>query len=145
MNVLGRTLAFLLIVIHGGLLIWALVGFLEFHPEWVFTDISNPLFGRTTLLWQWSIVAVASLAYLLGFGFRMHWLPEIMTVFYGVMAITCAYQTFFILLHDSRFMQMAIEFLEYTLILWILYRNVWFERWLGRKQNTPTGSIETDR
>ncbi len=46
-----------------------------------------------------------------------------MTFIYGAMALVCAYQTFFILTAPSRFRAMAIEYLEYALILAFLFRS----------------------
>tara|TARA_Y100001933_G_scaffold249904_1_gene285473 strand:+ start:70 stop:492 length:423 start_codon:yes stop_codon:yes gene_type:complete len=132
MRYLNRSLAGFLALVHFGLFLWAVVGFLEFHPDWHFTDISNPLFGRSMLLWQWTIVLITSMAFLAGFFARFSRLPETMAILYGLLAITCTYQTFFILQHDARFWQMALEFVEYAIILWILFQMKWFQIWLGR-------------
>ncbi len=129
---LQKALALLLVVVHIGLLAWAVIGLLEFHPDWNLTNISNPLFGRAMLMWQWLLVLLASLAYLAGFLTRFSNLPEWMAILYSLMALTCAYQTFFILKHEARFWQMGLEFIEYAVILWILFRLEWFQEWLRR-------------
>jgi hypothetical protein len=44
-----------------------------------------------------------------------------MLCIYGCMALTCAYQTFFILTAPSRFRAMAVEYIEYCVILAFLF------------------------
>jgi hypothetical protein len=44
-----------------------------------------------------------------------------MLCIYGAMALVCAYQTFFILTSATRFRAMAIEYIEYAVILMFLF------------------------
>ena len=44
-----------------------------------------------------------------------------MLLVYGAMALVCAYQTFTILESPSRFRAMAVEYLEYAVILLYLF------------------------
>lgn len=131
-RILGPAMGVFLVVVHSGLLGWSAIGFLELDPCWPLTRISNPLFSTSMLLWQWTLVSVAAVVFLIGFFARIRYLPESMSIVYGLMATTCAYQTFFILQHDSRFIQMAVEFMEYAVILLILFRMRWFQSWLRR-------------
>jgi hypothetical protein len=113
-----------LIVVHLGLLVWAIVGFSELlAPDVPWRRVSNPLFSTWMLVLQWSLISVASTTYLLGFFWRWSHTPLAMSVVYGAMALVCAYQTFFILTNETRFRAMAIEYCEYALILAFLYRS----------------------
>jgi hypothetical protein len=117
-----RTVAGLLVVVHAGLLAWALVGFAEMLlPAVPWRRVSNPLFSTPMLLLQWSLIALAATTYLTGFFLRWSHTPIAMAVLYGAMALVCAYQTFFILTSTTRFRAMAIEYGEYTLILAFLF------------------------
>lgn len=109
-------------VVHFGLLVWAVIGFLELAiPEPPWDRLSNVLFSESMLLWQWSIVSIGALVFLIGFYTRWVWTPLLLACMYMLMAITCTYQTFFILEHESRFTEMIIEFIEYAVILAFLF------------------------
>ncbi|MCB1140003.1 MAG: hypothetical protein KDK23_14675 [Leptospiraceae bacterium] len=131
-KLIGPIIAVILVLVHAGLLLWAITGLLEFHPDWTRTNVSNPLFSPAMLLWQWLIVAATAVVYLALFAIHSNRLPETMAIFYGLLALTCVYQTFFILEHPGRFWQLALEIAEYTVILLILFHMPWFQRWQGR-------------
>lgn len=119
---LDRAVQGALLLVHAGLLGWALVGFAEL----VWTDVpwrrlSNPLFSRPLLALQWSLVAAAAITFIAGFAARLPHTPAAMAVLYAAMAATCAYQTFFVLTDPRRFRAMAVEYLEYALILAYLF------------------------
>lgn len=119
-----RAIAALLVVVHAGLLAWALVGFAELAwplPPW--PRLSNPLFSGAMLLLQWTVVAAAAVTYLAGYASRWAGLRRAMVGWYVVMAAICAWQTFFILEHSARFAQMALEYFEYAVITLYLYRS----------------------
>jgi hypothetical protein len=119
---LGRWVFALLLVVHAGLGAWAIVGLAELALHAVpWPRISNPLFSPAMLLWQWSLVATAASVFIVGTLRRWRHTPVAMLCIYGAMALTCAYQTFFILVDDGRFRAMAIEYLEYMVILAFLF------------------------
>jgi hypothetical protein len=119
---LERSIGLLLVVVHGGLALWALVGFAELALAQVpWNRVSNPLFSTSMLLLQWSLIATAAGVFIVGYTRRWHGLPVAMSIIYGMMAATCAYQTFFILTHAGRFRAMAIEYAEYAAILGFLF------------------------
>lgn len=112
-----RAIAVLLVVVHAGLLVWAMTGFAKMAwatPPW--PRVSNPLFSDAMLLLQWCVVAAAALTFLIGYACRWSRLRAAMAAWYVVMAAICAWQTFFILEHSSRFVQMALEYAEYVAI-----------------------------
>ncbi len=118
---LERVVAGVIVVVHVGLLVWALVGVAELLlPTVPWRRVSNPLFSTPMLVLQWSLIALAATTCLLGL---MSWsrTPIAMAVIYGAMALVCAYQTFFILTHPTRFRSMAIEYAEYLLVLAFLF------------------------
>jgi hypothetical protein len=72
---------------------------------------------------QWLLIAAAALVYIGGYVGRWRRTPVAMSVIYAAMALVCAYQTFFILTHPSRFREMALEYAEYAVILAFLFRS----------------------
>jgi hypothetical protein len=122
LRIADRAIAVLLVIVHAGLLAWAVTGFAEMvwaTPPW--PRISNPLFSDAMLLLQWSVVAAAALTFLVGYVRRWVHLQAAMVAWYAVMAAICAWQTLFILEHSSRFTQMALEYAEYVAIAIYLY------------------------
>jgi hypothetical protein len=118
----ARVLAWLLIAVHVGLGAWAVVGFAElFSSQVPWTPISNPLFSRSMLLLQWSLIGVAATTFIAGYLTRWKHTPVAMLLVYAAMAAVCACQTFFILTSPSRFRAMAIEYVEYAVILAFLF------------------------
>jgi hypothetical protein len=118
---LARIIAALLLVVHAGLGLWALVGFAELLFDVPWSPVSNPLFSPPMLLLQWTLIATASLTFIVGYARRWPPLPKAMLAIYGAMALVCAYQTFLVLTSPTRFRAMAIEYAEYTLILLFLF------------------------
>ena len=121
-DTVARWIAILLVLVHAGLGLWALVGFVElaFH-EVPWGRVSNPLFSRPMLALQWTLIMAAAMVFITGYLTRWKHTPAAMACIYGGMAPTCAYQTFFILTAPSRFRAMAIEYVEYAVILAFLF------------------------
>jgi hypothetical protein len=118
----ARAISGFLLAVHAGLGAWALVGFMELAlPEVPWKRVSNPLFSSSMLLLQWSLITVAATVFIIGYLRRWKHTPVAMLGVYGAMALVCAYQTFFILTNASRFRAMAIEYIEYTVILVFLF------------------------
>jgi hypothetical protein len=123
-GVIARAFANLLIAVHVFLGGWAMVGFLElFLASVPWPQVSNPLFTRSMLLLQWALIGLCSVTYLVGYATRWRHTPGAMRVVYSAMALVCAYQTFFVLTHDSRFLEMAIEYAEYVVISLFLFHS----------------------
>jgi hypothetical protein len=121
-EIIARSVAILLVAVHAGLGLWALVGFLELGLHQVpWPRVSNPLFSRPMLLLQWSLILAAAVAFITGYLTRWKHTPVAMSCIYGAMALTCAYQTFFVLTAPTRFQAMAIEYVEYAVILAFLF------------------------
>jgi hypothetical protein len=119
---LARVIAGILLAVHAGLGAWALAGFLELAlPDVPWKRLSNPLFSPAMLLLQWSLISVAATVFIAGYLSRWKHTPMAMLCIYGAMALTCAYQTFFILTSATRFRAMAIEYIEYAVILMFLF------------------------
>lgn len=121
---LARAVAVALLVVHAGLGIWAAVGVAELAwADVPWGRVSNPAFSTSMLLLQWLLVAIAATVFIGGYLTRFPHTPTAMAVIYAAMAGVCAYQTFFILTNDTRFAAMAIEYLEYAVILVFLFRS----------------------
>jgi hypothetical protein len=143
LGVADRAVAVVLVVVHAGLLAWALTGFAEMvlaTPPW--QPISNPLFSTAMLLLQWSVVAAAALTFLVGYARRWPLLPAAMAAWYAVMAAICAWQTFFVLEHALRFVQMALEYAEYIAITIYLRASPYFQGRLKPFSSVPEQAFE---
>lgn len=120
--IVSRLFAALLVLVHIGLAGWALVGVTEMLvAEVPWERVSNPLFGPGMLALQWGLILVASATFIGGYLRRWRHTPVAMAVVYGAMSLTCAWQTLFILQHDTRFREMGIEYAEYAVILVFLF------------------------
>lgn len=138
--IVARIIAGLLIVVHLALAIWALVGFAEMSfTEVPWTRVSNPLFGPGMLALQWSLILIAAVAFISGYLSRWSRTPVAMAVIYGAMSLTCAWQTFFILEHDTRFREMGIEYAEYAIILLFLFFSAHARERFGRPARPVAG------
>jgi hypothetical protein len=122
-DMLARLIMVVLLAVHAGLVLWGLAGFAELTDMVLpWPRMSNPLFPVSMLVVQWVLVAVAGGVFIVGVLTRWPRLPMAMTVIYGAMAAVCAFQTLTILRHDSRFLDMGLEYLTYAAILVFLYR-----------------------
>lgn len=119
-----RSILVLLLIVHGGLLLWALTGMAEWLlPAVPWPALSNPLFSPAMLLAQWVAIGAAALAFLLGHALRWRRMREAIVVCYAVMAAICAVQTFTILQNDFRYVGMVLEYIVYVTIVAYLYRS----------------------
>lgn len=147
-----RSILAVLLVVHAGLLLWALAGMAEWLlPAVPWPVLSNPLFSPAMLLAQWLAIGAAALAFLLGYALRWRRMREAIIVCYAVMAAICAVQTFTILQNDFRYVGMVLEYIVYVAILAYLYRSVLVRRRLvpdlaggaGRRAGTVAGQSTT--
>jgi hypothetical protein len=130
---LARFIAGLLVLVHVGLGMWAVVGLLELGlAEVPWERVSNPAFSPAMLILQWALVGTAAIIFLTGLFRRWRQTPEAMLLVYGAMASVCAYQTFFILTNASRFRAMAIEYAEYAVISTFLFFSAHMKQHFGR-------------
>lgn len=121
-----------LVIVHLGLAVWSLVGLVEFVlPAVPWPRIANPLFPPAVLLGQWLLVLGTATIFVGGYVRRWRHMPLAVGVGYALMASLCAYQTFFILMHEIRFVAMAAEFATYIAILAFLCRSPARARFIG--------------
>lgn len=112
----------LLITLHMGLLVWALVGVIEwFAPRVPWPPLSNPLFPPRLLLAHWISILLAASGFLIGCWTRWPHTPHFMVLGYFGMASVCALETFGFLQHSGRFIQMGLEYLSYVAVLLLLF------------------------
>jgi hypothetical protein len=121
-----------LVVVHLGLAVWSLIGLAEFVlPAVPWRRIANPLFSPAVLLAQWLLVLGTAAIFVGGYARRWRYTPLAVGVGYGLMASLCVYQTFFILIHEMRFVPLGAEFAAYVSILALLHRSPARERFSG--------------
>ena len=121
-EIAARSIAWFILLIHAGLGVWALGGLIELaglNVPW--PSVTNPELPRGLLFLRWPLIAAAAAVFIGGYASRWRLTPWAMALIYGFMAAMCAYETFFILTNDSRFLAMAIEYTEYALILAFLF------------------------
>ncbi len=137
-----RSVALLLVLVHAGLLVWALAGLAEMvwtSPPW--PRLGNPLFSDALLLLQWGVVTGAATTFLVGYARRWPRLPRAMVAWYLVMGGVCAWQTFFILENRSRYALMALEYVEYLVISIYLHRSAYMRSRHHRRRRAPASSF----
>lgn len=116
-TLLSSLLGPLLLVVHAGLLAWALIGLIEWVlPSVAWQRVSNPLFPRWLLLGHWLAVLVGASVFLVGYLRRWPGTPRAVAAAYVPMAVVCAIETFGYLTHPGRFIAMAAEYTAYLAI-----------------------------
>lgn len=119
---LSHSLVGLLLLLHAGLAVWAIIGFIElFAPQVPWRPLSNPLFPPAVLFFHWTSVLIAAVLFVSGYLLRWSLLPRLMIAAYGAMALVCAVETFGFMVHDGRYVAMAAEYLAYLGILFFLF------------------------
>lgn len=120
-------IGYLLIVIHGFLLLWAAGGFLEMIlPKVPWKPFTNPDFPTWVLVIHWSSVLFASVSFLYGYFAQWSKTPQVMTVAYSLMALVCVIETVGYMTSKTKYLAMGAEFLTYTVILLLLFKNRYF-------------------
>jgi hypothetical protein len=121
-ELVARIIAWLLLLVHAGLGVWALVGFVELATVQVpWPSATNPELPRWLLWLRWPLIAAASAAFIGGYVGRWRLMPWAMLLIYSGMAAMCAYETFFVLTNPNRYRAMAVEYAEYAVILAFLF------------------------
>lgn len=123
-DMLHRAIITALVAVHLFLLAWAIIGIAEFvSGQVIWPGATNPDFPRWMLLAQWVALPLTALVFLLGYAFGWRGMPSLLLAGYAVLAALCAYQTFFLLTHDTRFIAMALEYAAYVAIGIFLFRS----------------------
>ncbi|MBK6263825.1 hypothetical protein JKA74_02155 [Marivirga sp. S37H4] len=123
MHVLG----YIILVIHFLLLLWSAGGFLEMIlPRIPWKPFTNPEFPNWLLIIHWGSVLFASISFLYGYFAQWTKTPQIMAVAYGLMALVCVIETFGYMTSKTKYLAMGAEFLTYTVILLLLFKNKYF-------------------
>lgn len=112
-----------LVLLHAGLLAWAVVGLIEwFEPAVPWPRLSNPLFPPWLLLLHWSAILFAAALFLCGAATRWPHTPKAMIPAYAYMAVVCVIETFWFLQHPWRYHALAVELVAYVAIPLALHR-----------------------
>ena len=120
-------IGYLLILVHGFLLLWSTGGFLEMIlPKVPWKPFTNPEFPTWVLIIHWSSVLFASVSFLYGYFSQWSKTPQIMAVAYALMALVCIIETFGYMTNKTKYLAMGTEFLTYTVILLLLFKSKYF-------------------
>lgn len=132
----ARIVTWLLLFVHAGLGIWALAGFIELSgAEVPWPSVTNPELPRWLLWLRWPLIATASAVFIGGYFARWRNTPWAMLAIYSAMAAMCAYETFFVLTNPNRFTAMAVEYMEYALILLFLFFSGYMQQRFSRHRS----------
>lgn len=134
-----------LLGVHALLVGIGLAGLVEWFladPPWA--RFSNTDLPRWMLLFQWLLLIGAGVLFIAGYLTRWRWLPFAMAGMYAIMGGVCIVQTFTMLTNDNRFTNLAIEFLEYTVILLFLFGAPEMRRRFARDRFRNAGSGVAD-
>lgn len=120
-------IGYVLILVHGFLLLWSTGGFLEMVlPKVPWKPFTNPDFPTWVLIIHWSSVLFASVSFLYGYFSQWSKTPQIMAVAYALMALVCIIETFGYMTSKTKYLAMGTEFLTYTVILLLLFKSKYF-------------------
>jgi hypothetical protein len=123
-----QVFAWLLLAVHGFLVLWALVGFIELvAPSVPWPPVSNPRFPREVLILQWSLTLAAGVILIAGYWRRWARTPGTMAGIYVAMAVVCAVETFGYLEGNVRFVAMGLEYAAYVGISAFLFHSRHFD------------------
>lgn len=100
--------------------------------EVVWKEFTNPEFPDWVLIIHWSSVLFASISFLYGYFTQWSKTPQIMAIAYGMMAIVCIIETFGFMTNETKYLAMGGEFLIYTVILLLLFKNKYFQDYFDR-------------
>ena len=130
---MARLAGAVLVAVHVYLVLWAMVGTIELFVEPVpWPRVTNPLFPTPILIMHWLLVAAAGSTFLIAYLGRWRYTPEAMVVAYLGLAIWCAIETFGYLRHETKFVDMGLEYVTYGAILALLFRARYMRRRFGR-------------
>lgn len=122
-----QIIGYLLFAIHCFLLLWSAGGVIEMIiPKVPWKPFTNPEFPNWVLVIHWGSVLFASIAFL--YGYLTHWdkTPQVMFVAYGLMALVCVIETFGFMTSQTKYLAMGGEYLAYSVILLLLFKNNYF-------------------
>lgn len=129
-----RFLAISLLVIHFTLLIWAVGGFIEMTEIQTFWPAyTNPDFPNWLLPIHWGSVLIGASGFIAGYLNRAKWLPHFMLAAYTMLFTICIIETFGFMSNPTKYLAMTLEFVAYSTILFFLFRNSYFRRYLSSK------------
>ena len=123
-DMLYRAVVTALIAVHLFLFAWAAIGIAEFvSGQVIWPGATNPTFPRWMLVAQWAALLATGLVFPVGYAFGWRAMPYMLIAGYVALGALCAYQTFFLLVHDTRFIAMAMEYAAYIAIGIFLFRS----------------------
>lgn len=111
-----------LLALHGGLLVWGVLGLAEFLGV-VGIGLQNEAFPPGMQALHWLAILAGGGLFLAGYAMRWQQTASTMALVYTMMATLCAVQTTDLLTHDGRYIAMVAEYLAYLAILWFLFRS----------------------
>jgi hypothetical protein len=112
-----------LVAVHLLLAGWAIVGLIEwFNPNVPWRRLSNPMLPAGVLLLHWILMLLAGGIFLGGYAVRWSGTSVALALAYVCLAALCAVETLGFLVSRTRFLDMAVEYAAYMVIVIFLFR-----------------------
>lgn len=119
----ARVLGATLLGVHGGLALWAAAGLAELvEPERPWPAVTNPELPAGIRLVHWLAMLGAGSVFVVGYLRRWPATPRLMVYAYAGLATVCAVETFGHLTNTSRFVDMAVEYGTYGVLVVLLHK-----------------------
>lgn len=126
-------IGYVLLIVHLCLLVWSSGGFLELIlPGVPWQPYTNPDFPNWLLPIHWGSALVTSMGFLYGYFTKWSKTPRFMMFAYATLALLCAIETFWFMTSQTKYIAMITEYVAYTLILFLLFKNTYFVRFFGQ-------------
>lgn len=124
MNQVSTYFFSMLVLVHLGLLVWGVLGFVEyFVPSVPWIDLQNPAFPAGMQFLHWVAIVAGGGTFLFGYVTKWQHTPVAMSLVYTMMATLCAVQTLDMLTNSGRYLAMALEYIAYVSIVVFLFRS----------------------
>ena len=131
----------LLVFIHVFLLLWSGGGAIEMIvPNIPWESYTNSDFPQWLLPIHWGSVIITASGFL--FGYFTHWskTPEFMLSAYTMLFTICVIETFGFMTSSSKYVAMVGELITYSVILVLLFRHKYFEKYFRNISSTENSN-----
>lgn len=124
MKILSKIFSYLLLLYAVGMLIWGVLGFIEYLLGLVIiVPLQNPTFPAGTQFVHWTLITACGAIYLYGYFYKWKFTPYAMTTIFAMLATMCTIQTFDFMTEEWRYQSYVNEIIMYILISYYLFRS----------------------
>jgi len=113
----------LIALLHVGMLIWGIFGFLEYFFNFSIVPLQNPDFLKGTQFLHWLLITTSGVIFLYGFITKWSHTPTAMLVIYAMLATMCFIQTFDMMTSPNRYIAYTFEIILYIVLSVFLFHS----------------------